>query len=48
MKVHIKYFASIREAIGLSAETVETEEPTRRAMPGGHDEVVKHPRIVPR
>jgi molybdopterin synthase sulfur carrier subunit len=32
MKVHIKYFASIREAIGLSAETVETDEPTLAAL----------------
>ena len=28
MKVHIKYFASIREAIGLSMETLEIEAPT--------------------
>ena len=28
MKVHIKYFASIRETIGLSAEALETEAPT--------------------
>ena len=32
MKVHIKYFASIREAIGLSAETLETEAPTLAAL----------------
>ena len=32
MKVHIKYFASIREAIGLSTETLETEAPTLAAL----------------
>ncbi len=32
MKVHIKYFASIREAIGLSAETLETDAPTLAAL----------------
>jgi molybdopterin synthase sulfur carrier subunit len=32
MKVHIKYFASIREAIGLSMETLETEAPTLAAL----------------
>jgi len=28
MKVQVKYFASIREALGRSAETVETAAPT--------------------
>nr|WP_295775905.1 molybdopterin converting factor subunit 1 [Rhodoferax sp.] len=28
MKVHVKYFASIREALGCGAETVETVAPT--------------------
>ena len=32
MKVQIKYFASIREAIGLSMETLETEAPTLAAL----------------
>jgi molybdopterin synthase sulfur carrier subunit len=32
MMVHIKYFASIREAIGLSMETLETEAPTLAAL----------------
>jgi len=32
MKVHIKYFASIREAIGLSVETLETEVLTLAAL----------------
>ncbi|GDX57449.1 MAG: hypothetical protein RL342_129 [Pseudomonadota bacterium] len=32
MKVHIKYFASIRETIGLSAEALETEAPTLAAL----------------
>jgi molybdopterin synthase sulfur carrier subunit len=32
MRVQIKYFASIREAIGLSAETLETEAPTLAAL----------------
>ena len=32
MKVHIKYFASIREAIGLSGEDVETHAPTLAAL----------------
>ena len=32
MKVQIKYFASIREAIGFSAETLETEAPTLAAL----------------
>lgn len=32
MKVHIKYFASIRETIGLSEETFETEAPTLAAL----------------
>ena len=32
MKVQIKYFASIREAIGLSAEPLETDAPTLAAL----------------
>ena len=32
MKVHIKYFASIRETIGLAAETLETEAGTLAAL----------------
>lgn len=32
MKVHVKYFASIRETIGRSAETLETEAPTLAAL----------------
>ncbi len=28
MKVNIKYFASIREALGTGAETLETQAPT--------------------
>ena len=32
MKVQIKYFASIREAIGFAAETLETEAPTLAAL----------------
>ena len=32
MKVQIKYFASIREVIGLSAESLETEAPTLAAL----------------
>ena len=32
MKVHIKYFASIREAVGLGAETFNTEVLTVAAL----------------
>ena len=37
MKVHVKYFASIREALGSGAETVETFAPT---VAGFRDELV--------
>ena len=39
MKVHIKYFASIRETIGLSAEALETEAPTLAALRDADDDV---------
>ena len=32
MKVHIKYFASIREAIGLGSEHLETQAATLSAL----------------
>lgn len=32
MKVHIKYFASIREAIGMAGEDVETHAATLAAL----------------
>lgn len=32
MKVHIKYFASIREAMGQSAESLDTDAPTVAAL----------------
>jgi molybdopterin synthase sulfur carrier subunit len=32
MKVHIKYFASIREAIGQGAESLDTAAPTLAAL----------------
>lgn len=32
MKVHVKYFASIREAIGVSTETVATDAVTLAAL----------------
>jgi len=32
MKVHIKYFASIRELLGTGSETLDTEAPTVAAL----------------
>ena len=32
MKITVKYFASIREAIGLSSEAVDTRAPTLAAL----------------
>ena len=32
MKVHVKYFASIREAFGCSSEVMYTEAPTLAAL----------------
>jgi molybdopterin synthase sulfur carrier subunit len=32
VKVHIKYFASIREALGTGSETVDTAAPTLAAL----------------
>ena len=32
MKVHVKYFASIREAIGVSTETLATDAATLAAL----------------
>lgn len=32
MKVHIKYFASIREAIGQGSESLDTSAPTLAAL----------------
>ncbi len=32
MKVHVKYFASIREAVGSGAESLETNAPTIAAL----------------
>ncbi len=32
MKVSVKYFASIREAIGVASEAVETSAPTMAAL----------------
>lgn len=37
MKVHVKYFASIREALGSGGETVETVAPT---VAGLRDELI--------
>ncbi len=37
MKVQVKYFASIREALGISSETVETSAPT---VAGLRDELI--------
>ena len=32
MKIHLRYFASIREDLGLAAETLETGAPTVSAL----------------
>jgi sulfur-carrier protein len=32
VRVHVKYFASIREALGMGGETVDTAAPTLAAL----------------
>ncbi len=32
MKVHLRYFASVREALGKSDETIDTAAPTLAAL----------------
>jgi sulfur-carrier protein len=53
MKVTLKYFASIREAIGQSGESVSTQATTLKALRdeliargGAHAEVLAHGRAV--
>lgn len=53
MKINVKYFASIREAIGLSGESVDTTAPTLAglrdqliALGGGHAESLARGRAV--
>lgn len=53
MKVHIRFFASIREAIGTGSETLETGSPTLAALRdeliargGGHAEALARGRAV--
>ena len=53
MKVHLRYFASIREAIGTGSETLETGSPTLAALRdeliargGGHAEALARGRAV--
>lgn len=53
MRVNIKYFASIRETIGLSGQAVDTSAPTLAALRdeliargGGHAESLAHGRAV--
>jgi molybdopterin synthase sulfur carrier subunit len=53
MKVHVKYFASIREAIGLGGETLDTQAATVGALRdeliargGAHTEALARGRSV--
>jgi molybdopterin synthase sulfur carrier subunit len=53
MKVHLRYFASIREAIGTGSETLETGSSTLAALRdeliargGGHAEALARGRAV--
>jgi molybdopterin synthase sulfur carrier subunit len=53
MKVHLKYFASIREAIGQGSESVNTQASTLKALRdelmtrgGAYAEVLDHGRAV--
>ena len=53
MKVHLRYFASIREAIGAGSETLDTDATTLAALRdeliargGGHAEALARGRAV--
>ena len=53
MKVHLRYFASVREALGKSDETIDTAAPTLAALRdeliargGGHAEALARGRAV--